>query len=59
MTIFSTSTINFVLAIFSPIATQSHVLTTLKWKMYENIVAKREIAYDEQFLLFPKCFLHY
>ena len=49
VTIFSTSKINFVLAIFQPIATQSHVLTTLKWEMYENFVAKREIAYDEQF----------
>ena len=24
---------------------------------FENIVGKEEIAYSEQFLLFPKCFL--
>ena len=45
--IFSTSRINFVLAVF---ATQPHVLTTLKWETYENNVAKQEIAFHEHFL---------
>ena len=29
----------------------------LQYKTFENTVGKREIAYNEQFLLFPQCFL--
>ena len=57
LTFFSTSK-NLLVTIFST----SHSVpcfNTLKWETYENIVAKGEIAYNEQFLLFPKCFLHY
>ena len=32
------------------------MLTTLKWEMYENIVEKQEIAYDEQFLFSQNVF---
>ena len=28
-----------------------------KWTAFENIVGKEEIAHNEQFLLFPQCFL--
>ena len=31
--------------------------TCLQYKPFENTVGKREIARDEQFLLFPQCFL--
>ena len=33
------------------------VLTCLKYKSFENTVGKGEIALNEQFLLFPQCFL--
>ena len=28
-----------------------------QWTAFENIVGKEEIAHNEQFLLFPQCFL--
>ena len=31
--------------------------TCLQYKSFENTVGKREIARNEQFLLFPQCFL--
>ena len=40
--------------------THSHTMTPfdlLEDKPYENTVGKGEIACDEQFLLFPQCFL--
>ena len=40
-----------------PIPTQQHHLTPLGNKPFENTVGKGEIARDEQFLLFPQCFL--
>ena len=40
-----------------PIPTQWHLLTLLRNKPFENTVGKGEIAHNEQFLLFPQCFL--
>ena len=40
--------------------TLSHTMTpfdTLRNKPFENTVGKGEIAHNEQFLLFPQCFL--
>ena len=37
--------------------TQALVFTCLQYMSFENTVEKREIAHDEQFLLFPQCFL--
>ena len=37
--------------------THSHLLTPLGNKPFENTVGKGEIACNEQFLLFPQCFL--
>ena len=36
---------------------QALVFTCLQYKSFENTVGKGEIARDEQFLLFPQCFL--
>ena len=36
---------------------QALVFTCLQDKSFENTVEKGEIAQDEQFLLFPQCFL--
>ena len=36
---------------------QALVFTCLQYKSFENTVGKGEIARNEQFLLFPKCFL--
>ena len=33
-----------------------HILTILEQMTFENIVAKGEIAYNEQFIHLPKCF---
>ena len=41
----------------SPIPTQRRLLTPLGIKPFENTVGKGEIARNEQFLLFPQCFL--
>ena len=38
-------------------ATQKVCLIGLKYKSFENTVGKGEIARNEQFLLFPQCFL--
>ena len=40
-----------------PIPTQWHLLTPLGNKPFENTVGKGGIACNEQFLLFPQCFL--
>ena len=40
-----------------PIPTQWHLLTPLGNKPFENTVGKGEIVRNEQFLLFPQCFL--
>ena len=32
-------------------------MTHQQWTAFENIVGKQEIARNEQFLLFPQCFL--
>ena len=37
--------------------THSHLLTPLGNEPFENTVGKGEIARNEQFLLFPQCFL--
>ena len=43
--------------VFQPIPTQWRLLTPLENKPFENTVGKGEIARNEQFLLFPQCFL--
>ena len=40
-----------------PFSKQSLVFTCLQYKAFENTVGKGEIARNEQFLLFPQCFL--
>ena len=36
---------------------QALVFTSMQYKSFENTVGKGEIAHNEQFLLFPQCFL--
>ena len=36
---------------------QALVFTCLQYKSFENTEGKGEIAHNEQFLLFPQCFL--
>ena len=43
--------------IAQPFPKQALVFTCLQYKPLENTVEKGEIAPDEQFLLFPQCFL--
>ena len=40
-----------------PFPKQALVFTCLQYKSFENTVGKGEIAHNEQFLLFPQCFL--
>ena len=40
-----------------PFPKQALVFTCLQYKPFENTVGKGEIAHNEQFLLFPQCFL--
>ena len=40
-----------------PSPKQAQVFTCLQFKTFENTVEKGEIAPEEQFLLFPQCFL--
>ena len=35
---------------------QALIFTCLQYKSFENTQGKREIAYNERFLLFPECF---
>ena len=42
-----------------PFTPQILILTCQEKTAFENIVGKGEIARNEQFLLFPQCFLHY
>ena len=46
-----------IIRLHKPISTQWHLLTPLGNKPFENTVVKGEIARNEQFLLFPQCFL--
>ena len=46
----------FVNFFFKPFPKQALVFTCLQYKSFENAVGKREIAYNEQFLLLPQCF---
>ena len=39
-----------------PFPKQALVFTCLQYKPFENTLGKGEIARNEQFLLFPKCF---
>ena len=41
----------------NPLPKQALVFTYLQYKSFENTVGKGEIARNEQFLLFPQCFL--
>ena len=43
--------------LFKPFPTQAIVFTCLEYQSLENTVRKGEIARNEQFLLFPQCFL--
>ena len=40
-----------------PFPKQAVVFMCLQYKSFENNVRKGEIAHNEQFLLFPQCFL--
>ena len=40
-----------------PFSKQALVFTFLQYKSFENTMRKGEIAHNEQFLLFPQCFL--
>ena len=42
---------------FKPFPKQAQGFTCLQYKTFENTGGKGEIAPDEQFLLFPQCFL--
>ena len=42
---------------YQPFPTQSHLLTPLGKKPFENNVGKGEIVCNKQFFLFPQCFL--
>ena len=42
---------------YKPFPEQAQVFTCLQYKAFENTVGKGEIAHNEQFLLFPQCFL--
>ena len=42
---------------FNPFPNKPCFFTSLQYKSFENTVGKGEIARDEQFLLFPQCFL--
>ena len=42
---------------YLPFPKQALVFTCLQYKSFENTVGKGEIARNEQFLLFPQCFL--
>ena len=44
-------------SIILPFPKQALVFTCLQYKSFENTVGKGEIACNEQFLLFPQCFL--
>ena len=48
-----------IIKLHKPISTQWHLLTPLGNKPFENTVVKGKIARarNEQFLLFPQCFL--
>ena len=41
----------------NPFPKQALVFTCLQYKCFENTVGRGEIARNEQFLLFPQCFL--
>ena len=43
--------------VYYPFPKQALVFTCLQYKPFENTVGKGEIARNEQFLLFPQCFL--
>ena len=42
---------------FNPFPNKPWFFTGLQYRSFENTVGKREIALNEQFLLFPHCFL--
>ena len=47
----------YCLFIFNPLLKRYLFLTHQQQTAFENIVGKEEIARNEQFLLFPQCFL--
>ena len=42
---------------FNPFPKQALVFTCLQEKSFKNTLGKGEIAHNEQFLLYPQCFL--
>ena len=52
----STCTMHFH-SYFNPFPNKPWFFTCLRYKSFENTVGKGEIARNEQFLLFPQCFL--
>ena len=52
-----TKNYNFVEVSLQSFPKQAHVFTCLQYKSLENTVGKGEIAHNEQYLLFPQCFL--
>ena len=42
---------------YEPFLKQAIVFTCLQYKSFENTVGKGKIARNEQFLVFPQCFL--
>ena len=48
---------NMNLSLYLPFPKQALIFTCLQFKPFENTVGKGEIARNEQFLLFPQCFL--
>ena len=46
-----------VATLLNPFPNKPWFFTCLQYKTFENTVGKGEIAHDEQFLLFPQCFL--
>ena len=49
----------FTLKAHSPFPKQVLVFSCLQYKSFENTVGKGEIAHNNQFLLFPQCFLFF
>ena len=57
MTHLSLFILRFLTFFVYPFPKQALVFTCLQYKSLENFVGKGEIARNEQFLLFPQCFL--
>ena len=58
MSLFSHTVINLVDICIHPFQSKPWFYSCLQYKSFGNTVGKGEIARNEQFLLFPQCFLH-